>query len=147
MMIETNIDDMNGEIYGYVMEKAFDQGALEVFFTPIMMKKNRPGTKLSILCRGEKTEALEKLLFEETTTLGIRRYAVDRSVLMRKNIQVKTKYGVVTMKTSFMEGKLLKYAPEYEECKEIAENFKIPIQKVYEDLNYTFEKYIKSFTY
>ncbi len=143
-MIEANIDDMNPEIYGYIMEKAFMLGALDVFMTPIIMKKNRPGTKLSVLCGQEKEETLERLVLAETTTLGIRKYEVNRTVLKRQSVKLKTKYGAVSIKIGYMEGKPVKMAPEFEECREIAENFGIPLKQVYEDLIYTAKKYFEA---
>ena len=143
MMLECNLDDMNPEIYGYFIERALERGALDVFMTPTVMKKNRPGIILSVLCEEEKREGLEKLIFRETTTLGVRRYPVERSTLDRRMLKIKTKYGVVTMKAGFMDGKMVKYAPEYEECKEIAQSFQIPIKKVYEDLNYAMMRYLQ----
>ena len=144
MMLEANIDDMNPEIYGYVMEKAFKLGALDVFMTPIIMKKNRPGIKLSVLCEQEKQEELEKLVLTETTTLGLRKYKVDRTILKRQSVKLKTKYGVVSMKLGYMGGKPVKLAPEFEECREIAEGFGIPIRQVYEDLVYAAKKYFEA---
>ena len=144
MMLEANIDDMNPEIYGYVMEKAFKLGALDVFMTPIIMKKNRPGIKLSVLCEQEKQEELEKLVLTETTTLGLRKYEVDRTILKRQSVKLKTKYGVVSMKLGYMGGKPVKLAPEFEECREIAEGFGIPIRQVYEDLVYAAKKYFEA---
>lgn len=143
-MLEANIDDMNPEIYGYVMEKAFKMGALDVFMTPIMMKKNRPGIKLSVLCEQKKQEELEKLVLTETTTLGLRKYEVDRTILKRQNVKLKTKYGVVSMKLGYMAEKPIKLAPEFEECREIAEGFGIPIRQVYEDLVYAAKKYFEA---
>ena len=144
IMIESNIDDMNPEIYGYVMEKAFKLGALDVFMTPLIMKKNRPGIMLSVLCEQEKEEDLEKLVLAETTTLGIRKYAVSRRVLKRQSVKLKTKFGLVSIKIGYMEGKPVKIAPEYEECKNIAEGFGIPIRQVYEDLVYAAKKYFEA---
>ncbi|KXG75608.1 hypothetical protein AN619_16040 [Thermotalea metallivorans] len=143
-MLECNIDDMNPEFYGYVMEKGLEAGALDIFMVPVIMKKNRPGILLSVLCEEDKREELEQFIFMETTTLGIRRYAVERSVLERKVLRIRTKYGVVGMKVGFLGGKILKYAPEYEDCKEIAENFHLPLKKVYEDIHYAMKKYIES---
>mgnify|MGYP004702128467 CR=1 FL=1 len=142
-MLETNIDDMNPEIYGYVMERALDKGALDVFMTPIMMKKNRPGVKLSILCEEKNQSEFEHLIFSETTTLGIRKYAVDRSVLSRKIIKLKTAYGDVDIKIGLIDDCHMKYSPEYEECRKIAESLKIPIKKVYEDINFEAKKYFE----
>ncbi|MFZ5966911.1 MAG: nickel pincer cofactor biosynthesis protein LarC [Bacillota bacterium] len=144
LMLETNIDDMNPEIYGYIMEKAFEKGALDVFYTPIVMKKNRPAVKLSVLCEEQCADALEKMLFRETTTFGIRKYQVDRSTLERKIIKIKTKYGVVSIKLGLIDGKIGKYAPEYEDCKEVALGFGIPLQKVYEDVMMAVKKYFEA---
>lgn len=142
-MIETNIDDMNPELYGYIMEKAFQQGALDVFMTPVIMKKNRPGTKLSVLCEGERLEPLEKLVLTETTSLGLRKYEVERTTLDRQSVKLKTRYGVASVKIAYLNGKVLKMAPEYEECKEIAASFGIPLKQAYEDIIYTARKYFQ----
>ncbi len=142
-MLETNIDDMNSEIYGYVMEKAFKKGALDVFFTSIMMKKNRPGILLSVLCEEKNREELEKMIFQETTTLGLRGYAVDRRILKRKKIKINTKYGIVPIKVGFLEDKIIKYAPEYDFCREIAIHSELPIKNVYEEINNAVREYLQ----
>ena len=142
-MLETNIDDMNPELYTYVMEKAFEKGALDVFMTSIIMKKNRPGIKLSILCEEDDLQVLEELLLVETTTLGLRKYSVDRSVLERRTMEINTKYGVVSMKIGYLDGKRVKYAPEYEECRKIAKAHGVPIKEVYEEIAYEGKKFFE----
>ncbi len=142
-MLETNIDDMNPEFYTYVMEKAFEKGALDVFMTSIIMKKNRPGIKLSILCEEDDMQVLEELIFVETTTLGLRKYPVGRSILDRRTMEINTKYGVVSIKVGYLEGKQIKYAPEYEECKRIAEIHGVPIKEVYEEISYKGKKFFE----
>ncbi len=127
---------MNSEFYSYIMEKAFENGALDVFMTPIIMKKNRPGITLSILCKEVDIKTLEKILFLETTTLGIRKYSVDRSTLEREVIDIETKYGSIPIKIGVLEGKKLKSAPEYEECRRIAKIYDVPIKDVYEEAVY-----------
>jgi hypothetical protein len=132
-IIETNLDDMSPEISGYVMEKLFEQGALDVFFIPIQMKKGRPGTQISVLCPLDIRDQLIQLLLTETTTFGVRFYASDRVILDRNIIEIKTKWGVVRAKQGFLNGKLIKTVPEYEDCKAIAEKNGIPFQSVYQD--------------
>ena len=132
-IIETNLDDMSPEISGYVMEKLFEQGALDVFFIPIQMKKGRPGTQISVLCPSAIRDQLIQLLLTETTTFGVRFYASDRVVLDRDFIEVKTKWGIIKAKQGYLNGKLIKTVPEYEDCKAIAEKNGIPFQSVYQD--------------
>lgn len=132
-IIETNLDDMSPEIYGYVMEKLFEQGALDVFFMPIQMKKGRPGTQISVLCPSEIRDQLIQLLLTETTTFGVRFYAADRVILDRDFIEIKTKWGIIKAKQGVLNGQLIKTVPEFEDCKAIAEKNGIPFQSVYQD--------------
>jgi Uncharacterized conserved protein len=130
-ILETNIDDMNPEIYGYVEEKLFEVGALDVFKTPIYMKKGRPGIKLSVLVDSKKEKNVLDIIFNETTSLGVRKLNVEKIMLNREFSKVKTEYGDITIKKSYYNGKLVKYKPEYEECKTIAKENNISIDKVY----------------
>ena len=127
---------MNPEIYSYLFDELFAEGALDVFLTDISMKKNRPGVMLSVLCSKKKQQTLEKLIFKETTTLGIRVKEVDRSCLKRQFTDFESSFGVVTIKEAYYEGKLIKFAPEYEECKEIAKARDLPLQEVYQQIIY-----------
>lgn len=131
-MIETNIDDMNPEIYSYVMDKLFEANALDVFYTNIMMKKNRPALKLSVLCKKHDSSNIENIILNETTTLGIRKYEVERSILDRDFEKVQTLLGEVTIKLAIKDNEVIKYAPEFEECKKIAIKENIPLKQVYE---------------
>jgi len=130
-ILETNIDDMNPELYGYVEEKLFEAGALDVFKTPIFMKKGRPGIKLSVLTNEKVEKDALDVIFEETTSIGVRKYKVEKIMLNRDFSKVKTEYGDITIKKSYYKGKLVKYKPEYEECKVIAKEKNISILKVY----------------
>lgn len=139
-ILETNIDDMNPELYGYVEEKLFEVGALDVFKTPIFMKKGRPGIKLSVLTNQKVEKNILDVIFEETTSIGVRKYKVEKIMLNREFSKVKTEYGDITIKKSYYKGKLVKYKPEYEECKTIAKEKNIAIDKIYkavykQDLN------------
>lgn len=134
MMLETNIDDMNPEIYSYLFEELFAEGALDVFLTDINMKKNRPGVKLSVLCSEKKKETLEKIIFKETTTFGIRNKKVNRTCLEREFVDFASSFGTVTIKKAFYNEELIKFAPEYEECKEIAKRERLPLQQVYQQI-------------
>ena len=130
-ILETNIDDMNPELYGYVEEKLFEVGALDVVKTPIFMKKGRPGVKLSVSVNERNEKDVLDIIFEETTSIGVRKYKVEKIMLNREFSKVKTEYGDITIKKSYYKGKLVKYKPEYEECKTIAKEKNISIHKVY----------------
>lgn len=132
--MEVNLDDIPGEWLGYVMDLLFDNGANDVFYTPIYMKKNRPGTLLQLLCSTTKINKMKEILFQETTTLGIRYYPLSVHRLERIFEQVETQWGSVTVKKGIHEGKVVQWAPEYEECKQIALTFGIPLKKVYDQI-------------
>jgi uncharacterized protein (TIGR00299 family) protein len=129
-VIEANLDDMNPQIYGYFQEKALAAGALDVFTTPVQMKKNRPGTLLSVLCRPADVQALMSLIFAETTTFGVRTYTAQRRVLPRESVKVATKFGEVRVKLSRVNGRILHVAPEYDDCRKLAEEKNVPLQRV-----------------
>ncbi len=133
-MLETNIDDMSGEIYSYLFPKLFATGALDVYLTNIIMKKNRPGIKLSVLANKEDVGLLEEIIFKETTTFGVRKYQVKRKALERKFFELESKWGNVTLKAAFKDGEMISYAPEYEDCKKIANDSAIPIREVYTEI-------------
>jgi pyridinium-3,5-bisthiocarboxylic acid mononucleotide nickel chelatase len=129
-IIEANLDDMNPQIYGYVLEKALLAGALDVYTTALQMKKNRPGTLLTILCRPEDTEALMSLLFAETTTFGVRSHRAQRRALPREWVNVSTTYGSVRIKLSRSNGHILHVTPEYDDCRKLAVEKRVPLQQV-----------------
>ena len=132
-IIETNIDDMNPELYGYVEEKLFEVGALDVFKTPIIMKKGRPAIKLSVLVNEKSEDNILDIIFEETTSIGVRKYKVEKTMLHREFSRVKTKYGDITIKKCYYKGRLIKYKPEYEECRSVARENGITIAEVYRE--------------
>lgn len=129
-MIETNMDDISPQILGHVMERAFDLGALDCYFTSVQMKKNRPGVLLSILCRNEQRSALSELLFSETTTLGLRAYEVERRAMQRQIVAVETQYGPIDVKVARLNGHVIKAMPEYDQCREAARNSDVPLRVV-----------------
>ncbi|MBN1983992.1 MAG: nickel pincer cofactor biosynthesis protein LarC [Chitinivibrionales bacterium] len=130
VLIECNIDDMNPEIFEYIMERLFDLGADDVFYTPIIMKKSRPATQLSVLCAPQKSAALSTLLMTETSTLGIRTSIVNKLMLQRSLKTVTTSFGPVTIKAGLLNGVTVKYKPEFSECKALAQKHHVPIQKI-----------------
>jgi pyridinium-3,5-bisthiocarboxylic acid mononucleotide nickel chelatase len=134
-ILECNIDDMNPEMYGYVMDTLFELGASDVFITPIIMKKARPASKLSILCPPEKREELTEALLTHTTSLGVRSYEVDKTMLQRKISKLKTSYGEVTIKTAIYKGQKLKSKPEYEDCVRLAREHNIPVNQIYSEIS------------
>lgn len=131
VVLETNVDDLNPEIYDYAMAQLFEVGALDVFLSPIQMKKNRPGTLLRVLCRPEDAGALRAILFAETSTLGIRQQTVTRHALRRSVRSVETRYGAVRVKVAHWGGGGVKAAPEYEDCRSLAESHGVPLREVY----------------
>jgi pyridinium-3,5-bisthiocarboxylic acid mononucleotide nickel chelatase len=132
-VIEANLDDMNPQIYGYFLEKALAAGALDVYTTPVQMKKNRPGTLLTLLCRPQDTSALMELIFAETTTFGARTYRAQRRALPRESVSVHTQYGDVRVKLSRVNGRILHAAPEYDDCRKLAVEKNVPLQQVIND--------------
>lgn len=133
-ILETNIDDMNPEIYSYIEEKLFQKGALDVFKTPIIMKKGRPAIKLSILVDESKEEDIKEVIFKETTSLGIRKFNAEKIMLQRTFKKISTQYGEITIKKAYYEGELIKYKPEYEECKELAIKNDVTIDTIYKEV-------------
>ena len=129
-MLETNVDDMSPQVLGHVMERAFGLGALDCYFTPIQMKKNRPGVLLSVLCGPDEREALMDLVFSETTTLGLRSYQVERRALQRKIVVVETQYGAIDVKVAQLNGHVVKAMPEYEQCRQAALKANVPLRIV-----------------
>jgi uncharacterized protein (TIGR00299 family) protein len=134
-LLECNIDDMNPELYDYTMERIFNLGAMDVYMTPIIMKKGRPGIKLSVLCSEKLEAAVTELLLKETTTLGVRKYKVEKTMLKREFSTVNTKYGQVTVKSSMLNGERVKCKPEYDDCKRLAKEHNVPIGLIYEEVN------------
>ena len=130
-VVETNIDDMNPEWYDYVSAALFAAGAREVFTQPAAMKKNRPATLLSVLCRPDDRAALRRILFRETTTIGVREYPVQRYALQRAAATVETGYGAVRVKIVQGAGVERRWTPEYDDCRRAAEATGMPLQEVY----------------
>lgn len=134
-MLETNIDDMSPEIFEYVEEKLFTAGALDVYKTPIIMKKGRAAVKLSVLAPEEKINALQEIIFLETSAIGLRSYPVQKTMLKRKSEKVETRYGSVMVKFSYLGGELLKYKAEYEDCRRLAVEKGILLREVYREVD------------
>jgi uncharacterized protein (TIGR00299 family) protein len=131
-VLETNLDDLPGEVVGYAMTKLLEAGALDAFVTPIQMKKNRPGVMVSVLCDEAKIPVLEELLFRETATLGIRRYPVSRHKLKRQSVEVVTALGPVKGKLGWLGERPPTFSPEYDDCVRIATALALPLREVYD---------------
>ena len=129
-VIEANVDDMSPQLYGYFIDQALAAGALDVTCTPIQMKKDRPGILLSVLCTPEKGDALAQMLFEQTTTIGVRIYEARRKILERELVSIQTPYGAVNVKVAKRDGKVLNVAPEYEDCRRLASEKGVPLKQV-----------------
>lgn len=135
IVVEANIDDSTPEVLGYAMERLLEAGALDVFFTPIQMKKNRPGVMVSFLCRQEQLDQLAQLLLTETSAIGLRHYRADRIILQRRIIEQQTEFGIVRFKQVIdNRGKLLRASPEYEDCRRIAREKGVSCLEVMERL-------------
>jgi len=132
VLIETNIDDMSPELFGHLMERLLEAGALDVFYTPIVMKKSRPATLVSVLSEPPLVDALSYILFRETSTLGIRYTEVGRRCLDREWRQVETAYGPVRVKIGRRDDEILTISPEYEDCARLAREKSVPLKAVYE---------------
>lgn len=133
VVLETNIDDMNPELFGYVGERLLKTGARDFYFTPVQMKKGRPGVLLTVVAPAEKVTELEELLFKETTTLGIRKYSVERSCLEREQRTVTVRGFPIKIKIAFFQGELLKFAPEYEDCLRVSRDLNCNLREIYEE--------------
>jgi uncharacterized protein (DUF111 family) len=131
VLLECNLDDTTGEALGYAMERLLSAGALDVWFTPIQMKKNRPAIKLSVLVLPGLARSLAQLLLQETTTLGVRQTLLDRIKAGRESMSVETEWGTVKVKVKQMQGKPVSVSPEYEECAALARQAGVPLLEVY----------------
>ncbi len=140
LMLETNVDDVSPQVLGHLLELALARGALDCYFTPVQMKKNRPGVLVSILCRASEREALTGLLFEETPTLGVRTHAVKRRALEREAVTVETEFGTIAVKVARREGRVLGATPEFEECRAAALKHGVPLRDVQEAARAAFRK-------
>ena len=132
-VIETNIDDMNPQLFGDVMEQVLAAGALDVFLTPVQMKKNRPGTLVTVLCERNHVDALAELLLTHTTSFGVRVHEAQRRKLAREIVTVKTKFGDIEVKVGRLGGKIVTRSPEFDSCKQAAARFKIGVKDVYNE--------------
>jgi uncharacterized protein (TIGR00299 family) protein len=140
-VLEANLDDLNPQVFGYVVERLLEAGALDTFAVPVQMKKNRPGMLLTVLSKPEDALRLTQIIFTETSTLGVRRREEQRQTLARKWVNVVTRWGGVRLKVASMNGTVTNYAPEYEDCKKIAAENHVPLKSV---MNEAMEAYLKA---
>lgn len=131
VLLETNLDDATGEVLGYTLEKLMEGGARDAFFTPIYMKKNRPAYKLSVLCADEKINEMEHIIFTTTTSIGIRRMKMERTVLKRRSLTLNTDYGQIQVKGTVHDG-VESFTPEYESLKSILEKSDVTYKELHE---------------
>jgi uncharacterized protein (TIGR00299 family) protein len=140
-VLEANLDDLNPQVFGYVMDRLLEEGALDAFGMPVQMKKNRPGMLLTVLCKPQDADRLTHFIFTETTTLGVRRRDEQRQTLSRRWVNVATPWGDVRMKIASMNGTVINYAPEYEDCRKLATEQRVPLKQI---MNATIEAYSKT---
>jgi len=133
-VIETNIDDMNPQVFDFVMEQLFDAGAADVFLTQVIMKKSRPGVLLTVLCHAERKDALIEIILRETTTIGVRFYDANRVTMSREIKEFPSKYGNVRIKTSRLGKSLVKSSPEFEDCTKIAQKTFLPLREIIDEV-------------
>ena len=139
MVIDANIDDMNPELYGFVMDRLFDEGALDVSLTPVYMKKGRPGTLLKVICQAGREREMANILLRETSTIGVRFYRADRLKVHRESVEVQTRFGRVKVKVARTPWNN-KAQPEYDDCRKLALERGVPIREVYADATKEFER-------
>jgi pyridinium-3,5-bisthiocarboxylic acid mononucleotide nickel chelatase len=132
-VLEANLDDLNPQVFGYVMDRLLDEGALDAFAIPVQMKKNRPGMLLTVVCKPQDSDKLTGLIFTETTTLGVRRRDETRQILARRWENAATPWGDVRIKIGSMNGTITNYAPEYEDCRRIAAQNNLPLKTVMQE--------------
>ncbi len=138
-VLETNLDDVPAELIGYCFDALFAAGALDVFSTPIFMKKNRPGVLLTVLAPEAALSNLEEILFRETMTFGIRRYPADRHKLQRKAVTVETPWGPIAGKLGWLEGRPPVFTPEYDDCARVARAHNVPLREVFEKVRQVYQ--------
>ncbi|HYM78307.1 MAG TPA: nickel pincer cofactor biosynthesis protein LarC [Candidatus Dormibacteraeota bacterium] len=139
-VLEANLDDLNPQVFGYVLDRLLEEGALDVFGVPVQMKKSRPGTLLTVLCKPEDAGKLTQLIFTETTTLGVRRRDEVRQTLARRWENVRTEWGEVRIKIASMNGTVTNYAPEFEDCRRIAAEHHVPLKTVMQEASRAYSK-------
>ncbi len=130
VMLECNMDDMNPEWYAYISDLLFEAGAADVYTTPVVMKKSRPGHMLSVLCDRGKTGKVKEILFTGTSTIGLREYPVNKNMLRREMVEVKTRYGKVDVKRSYYNGRVVNEKPEFEQCRLLAKKYHISLEEI-----------------
>jgi pyridinium-3,5-bisthiocarboxylic acid mononucleotide nickel chelatase len=140
VVLEANLDDMSPQVYGYFAERVLEAGALDVFSTPVLMKKGRPGQLVTVLCEPRSREALTDLIFRETTTLGVRRSHMQRRSLLRESVAVQTALGSIRVKVARLDGRILNAAPEYEDCRKAAMERGVPLKQVLAEVTSQFQK-------
>ena len=133
LVLETNIDDLNPELYEYVLERLFAAGAQDAWLTPIVMKKSRPAVTVSVLCSSSREQAIRQVLFQETGTLGVRTAPVVKHALGRDQVRVVTSHGPVAVKIGFLDGRAVTIAPEFEDCVRVAREAGVPAKDVYQE--------------
>ena len=133
MVLETNVDDLNPELYAYVLEQLLDAGAQDAWLTPIVMKKGRAAVKISVLCSAQRADAIRLVLYREAGTLGVRSAPVEKQALERTITEVNTRGGVVRVKIGLLDGRPVTVAPEYEDCARAAREAGVPAREIFEE--------------
>ena len=133
-IIEANIDDMNPEFYGLLFDKFFTAGAVDVFLSPIIMKKGRPANKLTVLSPPKEVDSIVEIFFKETTSIGLRINWVEKRFLPREIVEVETPWGDVKAKACYLDGEMVNLAPEFEDCKSLSQKTGVPIKRIYQSI-------------
>ena len=133
-MLECNLDDMNPENYTHVMDRLFSAGAADVFIIPMVMKKSRPAHMLCVLCEEQKAELMKELLFRETSSIGLRAYTIQKSILRREVVKINTKYGEVEIKRAYWNGRVVNEKPEFEQCRKLAGVHGVTLEEIRQEV-------------
>jgi len=147
VLVQANLDDMNPELTSFVSDRLFDVGANDVYWIPIIMKKGRPGIMLNVLVHDERVNAIENVIFSETTTLGIRYIRATCHRLGRQYFDVETRWGIVQVKAGYYQGRMIQYAPEFKQCEAIASEHSVPLKRVYDEVKRVFMNEVSSDSY
>lgn len=134
ILIQANIDDMNPEFCSYVSDKLFEQGANDVYWIPIIMKKGRPGVMLNVLVAAERLGAMEAVIFRETTSIGLRYVRAACHRLGREQVDIPTRWGKISAKVGYYNGKMVQFSPEFSECERVAKQHSVPLKQVYDEV-------------
>lgn len=140
ILLQTNVDDMNPEYCPYVIDRLLKAGANDAYWIPIIMKKGRPGLMLNVMCNPNTVEAVENVIFKETTTLGIRHIGMQTHCLGKELVKVPTRFGDISVKIGYYKGEMVQFSPEYVQCEAAAQAYEVPLKVVFDEARSSFSR-------